>query len=565
MRSLVVAAAALALVGCASPAREAASSAPGSGDQPQQIVSVPGKPIHTGLPTEPGALGGKFASRAGQTEYGWLFGAELIRTDYQGNPTPLLVQELPSLETGTWRVLDDGRMETTYRLRPSAVWHDGTPLTADDAVFTWRAIMNPDLPATDRTPERSIEHMEAVDRHTLLVRWRETYVLANAYPLEPLPRHILEPILQRDPQSFVNASYWSRDWVGLGPYRLADWVPGSYLRGHAFAEFVLGAPRIEEVYVHFIPDANQAVARFLAGALDLTVGSLIRVEEGAVLKEQLEARGEGTVVMAPEGGIKVFDFQFREPLTPMARDARLRRAMYHALDRQLSIDTLQFGFAQVAHTLVAPSDAAFARAEATITKYPYDVNRAAQLFAEAGWTRGPDGILRTASGERLETQVRVTDAPLNNKEGQVIADFWKSVGVNAEVDIMPRALQNDQEYRAKFPGVASSSPMGPDLITRYRGENIPSDANRWRGSNRGGYSHPEVERLSAEYFARLDPGDRIGTHLQLLRFLSDELPVLATYYQMDVYGTRTGLKGVTPASPGQGWQVANAHLLYWEK
>ncbi len=565
MRMLLAAAALLALTSCA-PAREAAPVAPGAAGQPQQVVSVPGKPLNTGLPIEPPSLGSKFSTgRGGLTEYEWLFAAELVRPDYQGSPTPLLAQEVPSLERGTWKVLDDGRMETTFRLRPSAVWHDGAPFTADDVIFTFRALMNPELPAIDRTPERFIESMEAVDSHTLLVRWKETYVLANAYELQPLPRHILEPLLQRDPQVFVNASYWTRDWVGLGPYRLADWVPGSYLLGRAFAGYVLGAPKIEEVYVHFIPDANQAAARFLAGALDLTLGSLIRVEEGAILKEQLELRGEGSVVTAPEGGVKVFDFQFREPLTPPARDVRVRRAMYHALDRQLAIDTLQFGLALPAHMLLAPEDPAFGPAEAAVTKYPFDVNRAGQLLADAGWTRRGDGVLRNSSGERFDTEFRATDSPLNNKEAQVMAEFWKNVGINAAVDIMPRALQNDQEYRAKFPGVASSSPMGIDLMNRFRSENIPSDANRWRGSNRGGYSHPDVERLSAEYFTRIDLGQRIATHVQLLKLLSDELPSLPSYYQVDVYAVRTGLKGVIPTAPGQGWTVANAPLLYWEK
>lgn len=214
---------------------------------------------------------------------------------------------------------------------------------------------------------------------------------------------------------------------------------------------------------------------------------------------------------------------------------------------------------------LAPGDPAFDSAEASITKYPFDVNRAGQLLAEAGWARAADGFVRNAGGDRFDIELRVTDAPLNNKEAQVIAEFWKNAGINAQVDIMPRALQNDQEYRAKFPGVASSSPMGADLITRYRSENIPSETNRWRGGNRGGYSHSDVERFSDQYFATVDVGQRIATHVQLLKLLSDELPSLPLYYQMDVYGIRAGLQAVIPAAPGQGWTAANAHLLYWEK
>ena len=561
---------ALLLVSCGPQRPAGDTTAPGASGQSAQpsqaVVSVPGKPLNMGLPIEPAALGSKFSTgRSGLEEYALLFAAPLARRDHQGQPTPVLAEETPSLERGTWRLLPDGSMETTFRLRPGATWHDGAPFTADDVIFTWRAIMNPDLPATERTPERSIESIEALDPRTVLIRWRETYIFANEYALEPLPRHILEPLLERDPQSFVNASYWSRDWVGLGPYRISEWSPGSYLSGEAFAGYVLGEPKIQRVFVHFIPDANQAVARFLAGGLDLTLGSLIRVEEGVTLKQQLEARGEGTIITRPEGGIRVTDFQYREPKIPPARDVRVRRAMYHAVDRALAIETLQFGFVQPAHMPLAPGEPAFAAAEAAVAKYPYDVTRATQLLSESGWTRGGDGILRNSAGERFDLGIRVTEGTLNNKEAQVMSEFWKTIGINPEVELMPRALQNDQEYRAKFPGVSSSSPAGPDSITRFSSDNIPSDANRWRGGNRGGYSNPEFDRLSNQFFNTIDLQVRNNLHVEIMKLLMDDVAAMPLYYQVDTYAVRSGLQGAVPSAPGQGWTVGNAQGLYWER
>jgi peptide/nickel transport system substrate-binding protein len=518
------------------------------------------------LPIEAGLLGSKFSTgRSGLEEYTWLFAAPLVRLDYEGNPVPILAEEIPSLEKGTWRVLDGGRMETTYRLRKAATWHDGAPFTADDVVFTWQAIMNPELPATDRTPERSIETIEAVDPHTVLIKWRETHVFADQYELEPIAKHILDPLLQRDAQAFTNAPYWTREWVGLGPYKVAELVPGSHIRGQAFADYVLGAPKIQDVYVYVIPDANQAVARFLSGALDLTLGSLIRVEEGVALKDQIEPRNEGIVVNPPEGGIRVTDFQWREPLIPPARDVRVRRAMAHSVDRQLMIETLQFGIPRPAHMVLAPGYPAFGPADAAVTKYPYDLNRATQLLSEAGWSKGADGILRNAGGERFDLGVRVTEGTLNNNEAAVMSEFWKAVGINTEIELMPRALQNDQEYRAKYPGVASSSPMGIDALDRFRTENIPNDSNRWRGGNRGGFSNPTVDRLSAEFFTTVEQAPRLATHVQLLKLISDEVATMPWYYQVDTYAIRTGLVGAVPRAPGEGWTVANAHALYWER
>ena len=57
-------------------------------------------------------------------------------------------------------------------------------------------------------------------------------------------------------QALINSGYWTRDWVGLGPYRIVDWVQGSYLRGQAFGEFVLGEPKIQNIIVNFVPAAS---------------------------------------------------------------------------------------------------------------------------------------------------------------------------------------------------------------------------------------------------------------------------------------------------------------------
>jgi peptide/nickel transport system substrate-binding protein len=229
------------LLGCA-PAREGPGSRLGPGDAEANRASASARPLQIGLFQEPGILGGKFGGGGtGIADYEFLFGARLVHYDHLGNPVAVLSREVPSLDKGTWRLIDDGRMETTHRLRQGATWHDGLPFTAQDVTFTWQTIMNPELPAENREPEKFIDAIQALDDLTFMVHWKEPYIFANAWDLVPTPRHILEPLAQRDPQAFANAGYWTRDWVGLGPYRLMDWVQGSHLKGQAFRNYVLGA------------------------------------------------------------------------------------------------------------------------------------------------------------------------------------------------------------------------------------------------------------------------------------------------------------------------------------
>ncbi len=454
-------------------------------------------------------------------------------------------------------------METVYGLRSGLTWHDGAALTAEDVRFTWSALMNPELPAENREPEKFIDDLEVASAQVVIAHWREPYIFANAWDLEPLPRHILEPLVAREPQAFTNASFWTRDWVGLGPFRLVDWVQGSHLRGQAFSGYALGQPKLREIIVSFIPDANQAVARMLSDAIDVTLGNLIRVEEAGILKEQLEARGTATVMTIPTK-IRYGEFQYRVPTAPHARDVRVRQALAHGVDRQLLVDSLLHGLTTPADMYLSPNDAAFPAADRVIRKYPYDPNRSLALLNEAGWTRGETG-LRNAAGEAWEFEVRTTEGRQNANEAQILADSWRQLGIATTIEIIPIAKQNDQEYRAKFPGITTSATsISPDWMDKWQTERIASEATRWRGANRGGYSRPELDSLYREYITTIDPARRQDALVRLVKFASDDVTYLPLYYQIDAHAIRNGLKGLVPRWPGQAGMAFNAHEWYWE-
>jgi len=110
----------------------------------------------------------------------FLFNAMLDYADERDAPHPMLAEALPRLNTDTWRVFPDGKMETTFRLRPDLSWHDGTPMTSEDLVFTRRANaarMEWGLSVSSISPieERAIEAILAPDPRTVVIRWRQLY------------------------------------------------------------------------------------------------------------------------------------------------------------------------------------------------------------------------------------------------------------------------------------------------------------------------------------------------------------------------------------------------------
>src|SRR5438094_571599 len=177
-----------------------------------------------------------------------LFNAGLSLRDGQGTFRPYLAESLPELNTDSWKVFPDGRMETTYRLKPNLVWHDGTALSAQDFVFALQVYSHPDVTALfDPNPQNVIDEVLASDDRTVVIRWRQLYFEAGALDngkmgFLPLPRHILAQPMQADPASVANHPYWAQEFVGLGPYRLERWEAGSFIEGAAFDGHVLGRP-----------------------------------------------------------------------------------------------------------------------------------------------------------------------------------------------------------------------------------------------------------------------------------------------------------------------------------
>src|SRR5207244_9965308 len=112
---------------------------------------------------EPLTLAPKVVAPNGPLTTTRLFNASLALFDDKGLARPYLAEALPQLNTDTWRVLPDGRMETTYRLRDNLTWHDGASLTAEDFAFAFRVYKDPGLGLFISTPQDTIDMVLAPD------------------------------------------------------------------------------------------------------------------------------------------------------------------------------------------------------------------------------------------------------------------------------------------------------------------------------------------------------------------------------------------------------------------
>jgi peptide/nickel transport system substrate-binding protein len=194
----------------------------------------------------------------------------------------------------------------------------------------------------------------------------------------------------------------------------------------------------------------------------------------------------------------------------------VRQALFQAIDRDTLTEVATSGLSPVADSYYAPSDEL--RQQLQIPQYPYDPARALQRLAEAGWTRGPDGILvHQPSGERFEIEIWARAGGTFEREMNIVADAWKAVGAQVAQNLIPAARQNDREYQASYPGGLITEPPGLQFMqNRLHSTIIPSPANRWSGFNRGGYVDPRMDSVLDRLNRTLDPRDRIPLHRELL-------------------------------------------------
>jgi peptide/nickel transport system substrate-binding protein len=493
-----------------------------------------------------------------------MFNAQLATLDERAVPQPYLVEALPRLNTTSWRVFSDGRMETTYRLKPDLTWHDGKPLSAEDFVFSWQVYVTPEFSAGGR-PTNLIEEIQAPDPRTLVIRWRQPYPDAESLTdrdaeLPPLPRHILEPAFQAAPGApdvFAHHPYWTSEYVGLGPYRLERWEPGAFIEGVAFDRHVLGRPKIPRIKIIFISDQNTAMANLLAGEVTMAADSSLAPLQAPTLRREW-APDKGTVLGHPRLWRAAY-FQFRPELaSPRAlQDPRVRKALAHVVDKLAINEAVYDGEGTPADSLIPPVGEAGLAVNRAITKYPYDPRRTEQLMAEAGFRKGADGAYASPSEGPLTAELKTNAAADQEAEMTVLASGWRQLGFDIRDSVLPVALARDNQVRASFPGMFAFSSGVSGAVFNQTSARIPRPENRWLGGNRGGWSNPEYDRLAEAYGTTLDREERSRLLVDISRLYADEFPTIPLFFRSEVYAFVAALRGprAVPPETYMAWDI----------
>jgi len=197
-------------------------------------------------------------------------------------------------------------------------------------------------------------------------------------------------------------------------------------------------------------------------------------------------------------------------------------------------------------------------------RYPYDPRRAEQLVNKLGYTKAADGFFASPNEGKFNPEIAVAPGGRNDTEVQIIVDGLRRTGFDSTVRIIPRPQVTEPYVFANFQSVliGSHNRAFVPIIERFRASEIARPETRGRGSNYSGYTTPEMERLVNGYETALDRTERGKAVAQMMKLISEDVPIIPLYYNLEFLAHVSNLTGpqVSVSTDAATW---NMHEWKW--
>lgn len=425
--------------------------------------------------------------------------------------------ELAPLLAKSWQM--EGDTAVTLQLRDDVKWHDGVKTTAYDVEFTYRYGVDPN------TGYPNGDYWGGWNRAQVLDSFRIRFgitpqpeVLGNLAWIPIMPRHLLE---KHKPADLRKADF-NRKPVGNGPLRFAEYRPNDrwvFDANRDFPDELGGRPNVNRVVFRIIPEETAQESEVIAGNVDLI--TRVRAERF----QPLDAQPQLTGIDRPGRQFGFIGWNTRKaPLN----DARVRRALTMAIDREKIIQVLRGGRGQVAVGPVPPFHWSY---DPKIEPLPYAPDSARALLAAAG--------VKTP----LEIELKL---PSNNPFNRDLAEMIRADLANIGVKIVTRPtdfstmIEDVTSPARKFQAVLMAWENDFRLVIH---DNFHSRAldNPFQFA---GYRNPEVDTLLDRVATTLSRAEAAPLWRRLQTILRDEQPWSYIYHYSDLYVARDRLKGV---------------------
>jgi len=441
----------------------------------------------------------------------------LLELDAQLRPRPALAESWTQASPTSW----------VFKLRRNVRFHDGTPLTAADVVFTYTTILDPALRAPLRGLYLPITRVEAVDN--------ETVRFTLSAPYAPLLKYADMAIVSRAAVERLGAEYASRP-VGTGAYKFVSWQRNSRIVLEANPDSWRGRPKLNQVIFNIIPDNTTRAAALESGDVDL-IHSPLSPQDVARL------RGSPRVTITQMTGLGI-TYLNMNMMDPIVRDVRIRRAIAHLIPQTTIVRQIYREMDRPATSVLLPAWSGVFTDE--IVQPGHDIARAKALLAEAGWTdSNRDGVL-DKDGQRLALTIRThSEDPNRIQVVELLISILRSSGIEARAEI------------TEFPALVGALLAGnyQVVLVGWLGLVDPDRGmfNQFHSKgtqNWEKYNNPRVDALLDEGRQKADPTERARIYRDVARVIATDLPYYVLTYQGYIVGVNRRVQGFVPNPSG---------------
>lgn len=442
----------------------------------------------------------------------------LVWRDASGETIPWLATD--------WSLSDDG-LTWTFTLREGVQWQDGKPFTAEDVAFSIQYYLDHPGTAWFMSQVDQIASAAQVSEHQVAITLKQPFapfLQTTAEALLIFPRHIWENVT--DPKTYTGEGAFT----GTGAYRLVEYsqAEGAYLY-EANHDFFLGDPYVQRI--EFVPTSDNYLA--------LLNGDIAAFDQfGGVTEEMLAPFADAPYeVRTAPGEWGMFLYFNLEQDTPL-RDARVRQAIAHAVDRGAMVERILFGFGEAGSPGFLPPANPFYNPDAP--GYAHDPERARALLAEAGYDGTP--LKLAYSTDWIMASPRVVE---------IIESGLSEVGIPVEHVVMDQATMDAATAEGNYEmAVVGFGGLGgdPDQLRRSFASSSPlrGFARAW------GYSNPDFDALAGAQLGMTDAQARREAVNEMQTILAEDLPVLPLYYTARVVVFNAAVFDNWTYTPG-GW------------
>ncbi|MBV9333138.1 MAG: peptide ABC transporter substrate-binding protein [Candidatus Eremiobacteraeota bacterium] len=469
----------------------------------------------------------------------------LVTADAKGNPLPMLADPVPTLANKG--ISSDG-LTITYHLRRGIRWSDGVPVTSHDVQWSWQAIINPNNNVVSRHGYDYISRIDTPDDYTAVVHLKQrfapfvdSFFAESDQPYMVAPAHVLARYSNLNQIPFNNAPT-----VSDGPFKFVEWAHGDHITLARNDRFFLGRPGLSRVEVRIIPDEETSVNLLRTHAIDYMFQASIQNYEA------LRALPDAKIVWVDVNGYESVQLNVSRPFLT---DPRVRLAIAYSIDKQEIVRTLAWG-TQIVATADIPNW--MWAHNPSIRNYPHDVVAARRLLHEAGWTPGPDGIMRKG-GEPLQL-VMVTNSSnaTRRRAGTEVQAMLRQSGIDTEIKYYPGDVlfapagmggilqlgKFDLSMAGWYAGI------DPDDSTQLTCENFPPS-----GYNYSRYCNQQMQMAQRIALTQYDRPARLGAYYKIQQLLMRDNPFVFIYWIRQMEPVSVDFRGFDPNPVVESWNA----------